>query len=75
MDSTLPAGIIACLDALGGRLLEITREHRDGTLEQLEQAVLEAVRAELPKILSEVVTNASSRMALGRGEASLPEMR
>jgi predicted RNA-binding Zn-ribbon protein involved in translation (DUF1610 family) len=42
-------------------------EHRDGSLEELEQAVLEAVRAALPELLSEVVEAASSSIRLGQG--------
>jgi len=66
LDEALPVSMIACLESLGRRLLDVTREHRDGALAELEQGVLEAVRAALPELLREVVVAASSSIALGQ---------
>jgi hypothetical protein len=55
MDETLPAAMIAQLQVLGQALVRITQEHRAASLATLEQAVLEAVRATLPDLLTTVV--------------------
>lgn len=64
MNTTLPIGIITSLETLGWRLAGIGREHRDGSLEELEQAVLEAVRTALPELLRDVVVMATSSISL-----------
>jgi Uncharacterised protein family (UPF0236) len=75
LDTTLPAGMIARLDGLGAELVRIATSKRDGTLEELEQGVLEAVRAVLPRLLEEVLTLSSSAIALGTmgARAACPE--
>jgi hypothetical protein len=52
--------MIGALEALGKALLTITTAHRDAPLATLEQAVLAAVRAALPALLTEVL-GASTR--------------
>lgn len=66
MAETVPVGIIACLEVLGGKLRDIAREHRDGPLAAMEQSVLEAVRAALPELLREVMVTASSSISLAK---------
>ena len=60
MDETLPAAMIAQLEELGRALVAISSERRDASLATLEQAVLDAVRAALPGLLTTVV-QASTR--------------
>lgn len=67
MDATLPIGIIACVESLGRNLVGVAREHRDGRLEELEQAMLAAVRSALPGLMTEVLLEATSAIALGEG--------
>jgi hypothetical protein len=53
------------VEALGRSLVKVAREHRDGQLEELEQAVLTVVRSALPGLLTEVLQEATSSIALG----------
>lgn len=66
MDETIPPAIIACLEQLGRRLLEVCRQCREQPLAELEQAVLEAVRAVQPELLREVVLEATRSVELGK---------
>ena len=54
--TTLPPTIVAALDALGSDLVNWAQAHRDSTLADQEQAVLERVRAALPALLGAVLT-------------------
>jgi Uncharacterised protein family (UPF0236) len=69
--STLPPTIVAALDALGSELVNWTETHRDSTLADQEQAVLERVRAALPTLLGAVL--ALSTRKLDPGLCRLPE--
>jgi hypothetical protein len=60
MDETLPAAMIAQLEELRRALVAISSERRDASLATLEAAVLDAVRAVLPGLLTTVV-QASAR--------------
>lgn len=56
MTDALPSpSMIAELDALGGALTALATARHDASLASLEAAVLAAVRAALPKLLTEVV--------------------
>lgn len=55
MSATLPRPIVTCLDELGQALAAYVETHRDAPLATLEQGVLDAVRAVLPKLLGAVV--------------------
>lgn len=54
--------MITQLTALGVALQAISREHRDGSLRTLEQAVLEEVRTVLPRLLEEVIQASMSNL-------------
>ncbi|HEY7064606.1 MAG TPA: ISKra4 family transposase [Chloroflexota bacterium] len=54
--NTLPPPIVAALETLGSELVTWAQEHRDSTLVDQEQAVLERVRAALPRLLGAVLT-------------------
>src|SRR3954453_16693344 len=69
--TTLPPTIVAALDALGGELVDWAQDHRDSTLADQEQAVLERVRAALPALLGAVLT--LSTRALDPGLRGLPQ--
>ena len=69
--STLPPTIVAALDALGSELVTWAQEHRDSTLADQEQAVLERVRAALPALLEAVLT--LSTRQLDPGLRGLPQ--
>jgi hypothetical protein len=59
---TLPAVMIAELEALGTALLAVASSERDASLASLEQSVLEAVRASLPRLLEVVLQSSTSRL-------------
>jgi hypothetical protein len=65
LDENLPDSMIARLEVLGAELTRLAVTMRDGRLEELEQAVLEAVRAVLPRLLEEVLLISSSGIRLG----------
>lgn len=67
--------MIAVLEGLGSSLARVITDKRDGTLAELEGAVLEAVRSALPGLLEEVVLEASSSIRLAEGgiKAGCPE--
>src|SRR5215218_4672080 len=69
--STLPPLIVAALDALGSDLVSWAETHRDSTLVDQEQAVLERVRAALPRLLGAVLT--LSTRQLDPGLRGLPQ--
>jgi hypothetical protein len=69
--STLPPTIVAALDALGSELVSWAQTHRDSTLADQEQAVLERVRAALPALLGAVLT--LSTRHLDPGLRGLPQ--
>ena len=69
--STLPPTIVAALDALGSDLVSWAQAHRDSTLADQEQAVLERVRAALPTLLGAVLT--LSTRDLDPGLRGLPQ--
>ena len=48
--TTLPPPIVAALETLGSELVTWAQDHRDSTLVDQEQAVLERVRAALPAL-------------------------
>ena len=75
MDKAIPAGMIAALEGLGSALARIGRDRRDGSLAQLEGAVLEAVRGALPGLLEEVVAEATNSIRLAEVgmKAACPE--
>lgn len=63
------------MEALGSELVRISREKREGSLAQLEGAVLEAVRQALPELLTEVVLQATGSIGLAAGgiKSACPE--
>jgi hypothetical protein len=61
----LPAGILARLTALAAELEAIAQRQRDATLAEHEAAVLTAIRAALPDLLSAVVQRATSALVAG----------
>jgi hypothetical protein len=67
----LPPPIVAALDALGSDLVSWAQAHRDSTLADQEQAVLERVRAALPALLGGVLTLSTRK--LDPGLRRLPE--
>src|SRR5215208_6665565 len=67
----LPPTIVAALEALGSELVTWTQAHRDSTLADQEQAVLERVRAALPRLLGAVLT--LSTRELDPGMRGLPQ--
>jgi len=69
--NTLPAPIVAGLETLGSELVTWAQDHRDSTLVDQEQAVLERVRAALPRLLGAVLT--LSTRQLEPGLRRLPE--
>src|SRR5215217_501842 len=69
--TTLPPPIVAALDALGSDLVSWAAVHRDSTLADQEQAVLERVRAALPRLLAAVLT--LSTRQLDPGLRGLPQ--
>ncbi|MDO8669982.1 MAG: hypothetical protein Q7O66_00945, partial [Dehalococcoidia bacterium] len=62
MNQALPATMITQLEALGVALVATAKEHRDASLKTLEQAVLEEVRAFLPRLLVEVIQAITSNL-------------
>jgi hypothetical protein len=68
---TLPPTLVAALDALGSELVSWTQDHRDSTLGDQEQAVLERVRAAMPALLGAVLT--LSTRQLDPGLRGLPQ--
>src|SRR4051794_19629518 len=69
--TTLPPPIVAALETLGSELVTWAQDHRDSTLVDQEQAVLERVRAALPRLLGAVLT--LSTRQLEPGLRRLPE--
>ena len=63
MADTLPAPIVAGLDALGQALTQWLQTHRDAPLAVHEQGVLEAVRAVVPALLGAVVQASTTALA------------
>lgn len=68
---TLPAAMVAELEALGRALLAWTQRHRDASLAEHEQGVVEALRAAAPGLLSAVLTSATT--TLDARQPRLPE--
>ncbi|MDO8670131.1 MAG: ISKra4 family transposase [Dehalococcoidia bacterium] len=62
MNQALPATMITQLEALGVALVATAKEHRDASLKTLEQAVLDEVRAVLPRLLEEVIQASTSNL-------------
>ena len=60
MSHTIPERIVAALEALGEALAAWCAEGRDRDLEAHERAVLERVRAALPRLLRAVIEDATS---------------
>lgn len=75
MDKAIPAGMISALEGVGSTLARISRDGRDGSLAELESAVLDAVRRALPELLTEVLLEASSGIRLAEAgiKAACPE--
>jgi hypothetical protein len=67
----LPDEMVTRLEALGQRLTTFAREHRDGSLGELERGVLETVRQALPELLREVMMLSAS--GLDSSLSRLPE--
>src|SRR2546423_1734020 len=63
--NTLPPPIVAALETLGSELVTWAQEHRDSTLVDQEQAVLERVRAALPRVLGAVLTQSTRKLQPG----------
>ena len=63
--TTLPPPIVAALETLGSELGTWAQEHRDSTLVDQEQAVLERVRAALPRLLGAVLTQSTRKLEPG----------
>jgi hypothetical protein len=55
MNETLPATMIAHLEALGQALLAVAQQHRNASLATLEEAVLAVVREASPGLLTDVL--------------------
>jgi len=74
MQRPVPEQIVAALDALAESLASWCRDGRDGTLERHEAAVLERVRAALPRLLEAVVEVATSELGprVRRARAACP---
>lgn len=68
---TLPAAMVAELETLGRALLAWTQRHRDASLAEHEQGVVEALRAAAPGLLSAVLTSATT--TLDARQPRLPE--
>lgn len=64
--TTLPPPIVAALETLGSELVTWAQDHRDSTLVDQEQAVLERVRAALPRLLGAVLTQSTRKLEPGR---------
>jgi hypothetical protein len=63
--NTLPPSIVAALETLGSELVTWAQDHRDSTLVDQEQAVLERVRAALPALLGTVLTLSTRKLEPG----------
>jgi hypothetical protein len=63
--NTLPPPIVAALETLGSELVTWAQDHRDSTLVDQEQAVLERVRAALPRLLGAVLTLSTRKLEPG----------
>jgi hypothetical protein len=63
--NTLPPPIVAALETLGSELVTWAQAHRDSTLVDQEQAVLERVRAALPCLLGAVLTLSTRKLEPG----------
>src|SRR5262249_44215661 len=63
--NTLPPPIVAALETLGSELVSWAQAHRDSTLVDQEQAVLERVRAALPHLLGAVLTLSTRKLEPG----------
>jgi len=63
--TTLPPPIVAALETLGSELVTWAQDHRDSTLADQEQAVLERVRAALPHLLGAVLTLSTRKLEPG----------
>src|SRR4051794_27215962 len=63
--TTLPPPIVAALETLGSELVTWAQDHRDSTLVDQEQAVLERVRAALPRLLGAVLTQSTRKLEPG----------
>ena len=63
--TTLPPPIVAVLETLGSELVTWAQDHRDSTLVDQEQAVLERVRAALPRLLGAVLTLSTRKLEPG----------
>ena len=63
--NTLPPPIVAALETLGSELVTWAQDHRDSTLVHQEQAVLERVRAALPRLLGAVLTLSTRKLEPG----------
>jgi transposase-like protein len=66
MSESLAVSMIAPLESLGRSLLDVVREHRDAPMAELEQRVLEAVRAALPRLLEGVILAATTSLQFGK---------
>jgi hypothetical protein len=65
MDGALPGGIVARVQALGSELVALAQRLRDTPLADQEQAVLTAVRAALPGLLTAVIQASTSALDPG----------
>jgi len=74
MDRPIPAEIVACVQELASALGAWCEQGRDRPLEEHEDAVLERVRAVLPRLLGGVVRAATSGLdpRLARARAACP---
>jgi hypothetical protein len=74
MSEALSTAILSHLTNLATELMVWSREHRDATLADQEQAVLEAVRGMLPKLLEMVLRDCTSavRLPLSRWRQQCP---
>jgi hypothetical protein len=62
MRDTLPAAIIPQWEAFGRAVGELVRANADGTLEDLERALLATLRAHAPQLLAAVVAGTQSSL-------------
>ena len=74
--TTLPPPIVAALETLGSELVTWAQDHRDSTLVDQEQAVLEQVGAALPRLLGAVLTQSTRKLKRAcAGCGDVPNLR
>ena len=73
--TTLPPPIVAALETLGRELVTWAQDHRDSTLVDQEQAVLERVRAALPRVLGAHAEHAPAGAGPAPAAGDVPDLR